>query len=576
MSFRQHQQEFNRVCQDILSGRDIRRIVLSVTPGGGKSVIPQILAHRLVGPVVDKVCWVVPRLSLQEQGARNFLDARDRAIVGHRLEIREATNDPDPSRGTAGFITTYQALVQNPGYYAQEFSRWPKGYALVLDEPHHLKKDGAWHRAIDPLFQRARIVVLMSGTWDSDEPIAYIPYRDESDGTVKPDIPTSHVIQGDTAYIRYTRTQAISQQAIKPLRFQPHDGFTQFIDRSGQTKFLFSLAESNGQDASDGLFTALRTDYASQILDRMLGDFMGYRQHHPWAKAIVIAPSIQLARGFLKYIRECYHYLRSDIAVSEDDKAASNIKRFKTSHENGNALDVLVTVAMAYEGLDVPPITHLGFVTHIRSRPWVEQALARAARVVQGVPYQEQGGHVYGPDDPMLRQVMAEIQAEQDRGFRAIPTDGPRPGPGSGPDGPPSMIIAQLGGVTRSSAVDIATGERLSYERTAQLRTLAEQFGMRGIADPIVLEKFVKAAADAPPPADPVVATMPSLTPREREDRLRKAIEAKGREIDAKNGWEFGSINAMVLNTFKKARAEMSETELKEVWKWLQGKHPAL
>ena len=42
---------------------------------------------------------------------------------------------------------------------------------------------------------------------------------------------------------------------------------------------------------------------------------------------------------------------------------------------------MLVTVAMAYEGLDAPEVAVVAALTHIRSRPWLEQMVARATRV---------------------------------------------------------------------------------------------------------------------------------------------------------------------------------------------------
>jgi len=41
---------------------------------------------------------------------------------------------------------------------------------------------------------------------------------------------------------------------------------------------------------------------------------------------------------------------------------------------------ILVTVAMAYEGLDAPEVAVVAALTHIRSQPWLEQMTARNAR----------------------------------------------------------------------------------------------------------------------------------------------------------------------------------------------------
>ena len=37
---------------------------------------------------------------------------------------------------------------------------------------------------------------------------------------------------------------------------------------------------------------------------------------------------------------------------------------------------ILVTVAMAYEGLDAPEVAVVAALTHIRSLPWLEQMIA--------------------------------------------------------------------------------------------------------------------------------------------------------------------------------------------------------
>jgi superfamily II DNA or RNA helicase len=67
MSFtpRRHQRETVEVCREILEGRPVREIILSVTPGGGKSFVPVIIAENLTPAIAEKICWVVPRNSLK-------------------------------------------------------------------------------------------------------------------------------------------------------------------------------------------------------------------------------------------------------------------------------------------------------------------------------------------------------------------------------------------------------------------------------------------------------------------------------------------------------------------------------
>ena len=69
-SLRYHQQAVADACRDILAGREIAEIVLSVTPGGGKSFVPVILAENLIPAVAEKICWVVPRNTRARRSSR--------------------------------------------------------------------------------------------------------------------------------------------------------------------------------------------------------------------------------------------------------------------------------------------------------------------------------------------------------------------------------------------------------------------------------------------------------------------------------------------------------------------------
>ena len=53
---------------------------------------------------------------------------------------------------------------------------------------------------------------------------------------------------------------------------------------------------------------------------------------------------------------------------------------------------MLVTAAMAYEGLDAPEVAVMAALTHTRSRPWLEQMVARATRVDPHAGVRRQSG----------------------------------------------------------------------------------------------------------------------------------------------------------------------------------------
>ena len=86
MTLRSHQAETRRLAREIAAGSPVRRIIEAVTPGGGKSALPGILADELIPAVVDRVLWVVPRNTLRDQGEGDFPE-------WSRYRIRAAGNE---------------------------------------------------------------------------------------------------------------------------------------------------------------------------------------------------------------------------------------------------------------------------------------------------------------------------------------------------------------------------------------------------------------------------------------------------------------------------------------------------
>ena len=69
---------------------------------------------------------------------------------------------------------------------------------------------------------------------------------------------------------------------------------------------------------------------------------------------------------------------------------------------------------MAYEGMDAPEVAVVAALTHIRSRPWLEQMIARATRVdPHAGAYESQSALVFHPDDPLFARFRHSIEAEQ-------------------------------------------------------------------------------------------------------------------------------------------------------------------
>ncbi len=515
MNKRKHQIQTEQAINAIIQGAETKTIIAHVTPGAGKSVIP-IIAGRLISEgLADAICWVVPRKALQDQGERNFIDPFFRDMFQHRLTIRSATNEPNPCRDQDGFITTYQAIAMDEKQTVlKSFSS--KKYVLILDEFHHVELTGVWHKALAPIVDRAAYLVLMTGTLarGDEKPIAFCPYADIEDGKIP-------VLQDtpEISCIQYGRSEALSESAILPLKFSLSDGFVEWISPKGAHQS--GTLSRRQKDASQALFCALETDFADDLLENGVMHWLRHKEENPRSKLLVVTANFDHAKRFTDILKQ--RGLDCDIATSHESKSAlAAIKKFKSPR-----LDVLVTIAMAYEGLDVPEITHIISLTHIRSVPWIEQMIARAVRIDRGAgPYESQCGYIFAPDDILMREVVERIQAEQ---LAIVPEKIPQGdrtksgGNGNGKAGPDIIPIGSR-----------MTGHReVDFVPTGQIRTV-----------------------------------------KETEEDVLSRIENHVRAFTWHNRYKPGRINAEIKRAFGVPRREMGLKQLKEVLEYVKQNYP--
>jgi len=534
--FRKHQDEFGEICHELARGLrpQLRSIICSTTPGGGKSMLPVIAASQLLGPVADRICWVVPRRALQKQAEEEFLKQRVRDLLGHNHTIRRSTNEADPCRGLSGFATTYQAIGMGNSHLLQEFRE--RRYVLVLDEPHHIEEGGSWEAALEPLVKRAALTVYMSGTLErgNRSRIAFMPYRQGSEGETV-DLSTNPSV----AAITYTRRDALMDKAILPIHFELMDGTAEWIGRDGET-YSSKLSEAT-KDSSEAIYTALKTQFAYQLLEETAAHWQMFRATHPRSKLLVVTANIEDAKKYMEHIAGTG--IRAAIATSDDStKAAANIEKFKTVGKK-TSLDALVTVAMAYEGLDVPPITHIACLTHIRSKPWIEQMLARATRYdAEAGPWEEQMAFVYTPDDINMCSIIQRMQDDQITALKPVAEDEEGLGEfterGTGGPGEERNAIVPVG----------SSGGERRWSRVGHITHTNTNGG-------------------APR------AQMP--TPSEQEAELREYISDYCKQVDLQHfGKKWGEANKRVAKNFKTPRPLMTLAQLSKVLAWLEEYYP--
>lgn len=314
------------------------------------------------------------------------------------------------------------------------------------------------------------------------------------------------------------------------------DGTANWIGRDGVT-YGTRLSEA-GKDTSEAIYTALKTEFGMHLLDECASHWTNYRTQHPRSKMLVVTANIEDAKRYLEHVER--HGIKAAIATSDDTaQAMRSIAKFKQTEGRG-AIHCLVTVAMAYEGLDVPSVTHIACLTHIRSKPWIEQMIARATRMDFGAgEWEEQMAFVYVPDDRLMCGIIGRMQEEQIVAVKArleedefqLEVQSNRPEPGE------RKTITPVGSgalTRRSSRVGHVKGSEKPLEAGAQ-----------------------------------------KLTPSQQEAQLRERIQAYCKGVDAllfDRSW--GETNKRVVKTFGQSRQAMHLDQLVRVMAWLEEMYP--
>lgn len=580
---RAHQRTLAALVATIARGEaeGVTDILAAVTPGGGKSLLPVIAAARLIeAGRIERVVWVVPRDSLRLQAEEAFADPLWRASLGHSLSVRSAENAPDPSRGLAGYVTTYQAVAAAPALHLAAMRRHRT--LLVVDEVHHLpvptsSKSGnasdeeaaAWSRAMLPLFQCACLRLLLSGTLERADGrrILGLPYAPA--GATSP--PQIDLNAPGWAVIGYSRAQALAERSVLPINFGALDGEASWLEGgrgAGQARVgPHRLGGGVRVTTRPALFTALRTGFARDLLQEAFAatrrlrarrrserDLSPGQAAHGLGKLLVVAPDQASARGYLDMVRGWMPAAQAErdvrLATSSERDAKETLAAFRLQPEPA----VLVTVAMAYEGLDAPEVAVVAALTHIRSRPWLEQMIARATRVdPQAGSYADQQALVFHPDDPLFARFRAELEAEQGSAVR------PRR-------------------IQRSSAL---TPERVvwSDENPRAITPLeSNALGLRyamlrpkpASPDRAKAITSYRSGLGCVSPEQP-----PSLTERALRQRLTSAIATQAVEDEAnlrapRSGDLAHRYNAVLKRVLGKARGAMTLAELEAALGWLE------
>ena len=206
-------------------------------------------------------------------------------------------------------------------------------------------------------------------------------------------------------HIKYTRADGLRDGALIPVENYLFDTSGLWEKGGQRTEFKSLKCIENDSEIGAAIKTSLETDACDEILKTSLRKFDELKKTHAKTKCLVVAKDISAAQRIHGLILSMNR--RVEIATSADLKGAG----IATDNFKFKSTEILVTCQMCYEGLDCKSIGVVCLLTNIRSKPWIEQAIARGTRHDPLAP-KGQKCHLFTLDDKKMQQVLERIRQE--------------------------------------------------------------------------------------------------------------------------------------------------------------------
>lgn len=328
-----------------------------------------------------------------------------KAGLGKSGGIIRATDDTAFPIDTNAWVSTYggyeaikAALVSHP---------IRKGILLIVDEYHHAEEDASWGIAVASLGEIAKHVLFLSGTpWRRSGLIPLL--SSESNSKAQPYYEEgSNRVQADYVHDYKTDLRSNGDRATTLVQFDLYPSiFT--CSKTGKQELLSkpdfdAMSEAELKEweeeaakstltlgkhvrISDPLLTGNKLAkqiiaWSVQMLEKSRAETYHHCQLTDLTVMLVVAQNIKEAKYARDYIQEVYG-LRAEMIVSEAVDSNERLEqiRQKCQDNTRDKPDVIVSVGMISEGVDIPQIKVIAYLSAVLTTLYLIQVIGRALR----------------------------------------------------------------------------------------------------------------------------------------------------------------------------------------------------
>lgn len=357
--------------------------LVEACPAAGKTYFGMKMATDAMQAGFAKlICVVVPSRHLKLQWAQSALEWGIHLDYQYSYQL---------NREYQGVAITYSQFANNPLHFVYLF----KSAYILFDEIHHCGDDNSWGEHLGVIEHESFFCLGLTGTpFRTDN--AKIPFlRYTADGVSVPDY-------------AYRYGDAVADGIVRETEFLHYGGTVAYKKKMGERLTDFAVEFSEHCEDRKALRVALlpESGWAERMIrdaDERLEEIRGGLD--PRAAMLVVCKSQAVTRQ----VAEIVHSIVGEkpvIAISDEEGSHEAIKQFR----NGRAKAICAT-RMVSEGVDIPRIYVIVYLTNVLTRMYFGQIIGRATRQSR-LPKAKQMAFVFLPLFKELVDMAESIKAE--------------------------------------------------------------------------------------------------------------------------------------------------------------------
>lgn len=346
--------------------------VVEAVTGGGKTFFACYVAAQLIArKVIDEIVILSPNVDVKHGWAEEF------AAFGI-----QCTSSDYRTEGVEAMAITYAGVFNE---HIQEKIERRKKRLLIVDEFHHAERTAAWGDAVDYASQRSTKILMLSGTpWRSEGEIALLKKHGyyQANGTVKADV--CYPYEKDLKAVGNDRGTVYANFLFLESHAKNVESGREITFKAPQNEELEAFADERNTEPL-GPHVRIRDNRLSNnsMARAMLQsgvEKLGVSSRETKGKAIglVVARNISEARSIADYLTESLGQ-RAEVIASDDDQAHTRLRQIRKEPRQTSP-DWIVSVGMVSEGVNIPQIKVIVYLSAVITLLYLIQVIGRALR----------------------------------------------------------------------------------------------------------------------------------------------------------------------------------------------------